>query len=96
MYGKTTETYSARIVNDGEVGFVLQLPWLLKFGVSSLFLEHLVDESLIGSFGEPAFFIQQSQDARWIILRRRQSVTFHTSQGCQNVRSSLNDHDTNL
>lgn len=75
MQEKTSGTYSACVVNDGEVGFVLELPWLLKFGVGSLFLEHLVNESLIRSLGEPAFFIQQGEDTRWVILSRKPFVS---------------------
>lgn len=64
------QTYLASIVNDAEIGFVLQLPRFLELAVSSLLLHQFVHKSFVGGFWEPALFIQQSQHARRIGLEK--------------------------
>lgn len=56
------------IVDNAEVGSVFQLPWLLKLGVGTLLLNQFFNKSFIRGFGEPAFFIQESQHTRRIGL----------------------------
>lgn len=60
-------------MNDAEVGFVLELTWLLKLSVCALLLEHLVDKGLVCGLRKPALLIQQREDARRIILRKQKS-----------------------
>lgn len=55
-------SYPAGVVDDAEVGFVLQLPWFLELGVRTLLLHQLIHKRLICSFGKPALLIQQSQN----------------------------------
>lgn len=64
------QTYPASIVNDAEIGFVLQLPWFLELAVGSLLLHQFVHKSFIGGFWKPALFIQQSQHTRRIGLKK--------------------------
>lgn len=68
-------------MNDAEVGFVLELTWLLKFGVCSLLLQHLVYEGFIGGLGEPALLVKQSKDTRWVGLNRKQSLLTYMFYG---------------
>lgn len=51
------QTYPASIVNDAEIGFVLQLPWFLELAVSALLLHQFVHKRFVGGFWEPALFI---------------------------------------
>lgn len=78
-------------MNDAEVSLVLELTRLLKLGVSALLLKYLVDKGLVSGFREPALLIQQSEDARWVSLRRRQPLldthNRHTVHSHKNTRA---------
>jgi len=62
------QTYFASVVNDAEIGFVLELPWSLELAMSALLLHQFVHKGFISGFWEPALLIQQSQHTRRICL----------------------------
>lgn len=80
-------------MNDAEVSLVLELTRLLKLGVSALLLKYLVDKGLVSGFREPALLIQQSEDARWVSLRRTQPLSDtdnrHTVHSHTNIRAFI-------
>ena len=78
-------SYPASVVDDAEVRLVLQLPGLLELAVGALFLEDLVHEGLVCSFGEPALLVQQGQDARGVVLPRA------TTRGKQEVKKEVDE-----
>lgn len=49
---------------------------LHKFGMGSVRIEHLLNEALVGGFGEPALFIKQSHDTHGLLnqLDRRLQI----------------------
>lgn len=60
--------YLSSIVDNTEVGIILQLLRLVELGVVTQLLTHLLHKGLVGGFGEPALLVQQSQDTRWTRL----------------------------
>lgn len=51
--------YLPGVVDDGELGLVLELLRLLELGVVALLGAQLLHEGLICGFGEPALLVQQ-------------------------------------
>ena len=72
-------TYLAGVVDDAEVGLVLELARLLELGVRALLLEHLVYEGLVCGLGEPTLLIQQGQHSWGVGLHT------HTQMRKQNM-----------
>lgn len=73
--------YLASIMYDTEVSFVFQLFWLLKFGVSALFLNNFFHKAFVCCFWEPALFIQQGQYTRRPSLKegKHQNIINYTT-----------------
>ena len=65
----------ASVVDDAKICLVLQLLRLLELGVGALLLHHLLHETLVRGFGEPALLVQQGQDARRACLEGAQHCT---------------------
>lgn len=63
-------TNLASVVDDAEVGLVLQLLGLEELGVAALFLEDLLHKALVGGFGEPALLVKEGQDTRRAGLKK--------------------------
>lgn len=62
--------YLPGIVDDGELGFVLELLGLLKLGVVALLRAQLLHEGLVRGLGEPALLVQQGQHTWRVVLQR--------------------------
>lgn len=71
------QVYLASVMDDAEVGFILQFLGLEELGVIALLLEHLLHKALVCGFWKPALFIQQSKDTRGggLHMEERKDVT---------------------
>lgn len=69
-----THKHLSSVMNDAEICVVLQFLGFEELRMSSLFLHHLLHETLICGFREPTFFIQKSQDTRRTRLRRHERL----------------------
>lgn len=83
--------YLAGVMDDAEVGFILQFLWLEELGVSALLLEHLLHKALVGGFGEPTLLIQQSEDTRRTGLHTEESalILLHEEREVQALKHDM-------
>lgn len=71
-------THLASVVDDAEIGLILQLLGLKELGVTALLLADLLHKALVGGFREPALLVKESQDTRRTGLHRPETQIFRS------------------
>ena len=67
---KKYHTYPPSIMKERELCLVFELFWFGEFHMVRLRVHEFLHKGDVCGFGEPALLIQQSQDARRVVLQR--------------------------